>query len=442
VIVAIFIATYFALMILGETPLIFAISAAGFLVSLVFGAGVTGVDVTFIAKAVADAAFANNTGITIILFIIAGNIMSRGAITEKIFNLFAFFLGKCRGFMPILAILTCMVYGAISGSGPATTAAVGAMCYPVLVKLGYDRFFSASIIVVAGCLGMVIPPSVPVTQVNTFTNGLDLIVLYKLAAVVGVICGLLVCVFSYFYCRTTKAGDQDRINAWVDNLRSAGLSQVLKESIWAIMTPVLILGVIFSGIADTAQAAALSVVYGIFVSVCIYKTLKISDILPIVKSSITGSAGMLVMLAFVTMFANTLTKLNVHAVLTGLVNSMGLTPVALMLFIMVYQFIMGSAGAGSGVATVIPIAYPLMIATGLEPFTACMACVVMHAVGLCTPPVGLCLFVMTGMAKCEVTDIAKLVYAMVSLLILVALFLVFFPGVFAPITAGGYIPIP
>ena len=113
-----------------------------------------------------------------------------------------------------------------------------------------------------------------------------------------------------------------------------------------------------------------------------------------------------------------------------------------MLFIMVYQFIMGSAGAGSGVATVIPIAYPLMIATGLEPFTACMACVVMHAVGLCTPPVGLCLFVMTGMAKCEVTDIAKLVYAMVSLLILVALFLVFFPGVFAPITAGGYIPIP
>lgn len=440
--VAAFILTYFAFMILGTTPLIFAIATAAFSVPLVFGSLYPSVDLTFIAKSFADATFANNTGITIILFILAGNIMARGAITEKIFNMFAYFLGRKRGFMPILAILTCMLYGAISGSGPATTAAVGAMCYPVLVKMGYDRFFSAGVIVVSGCLGMVIPPSVPVTQVNTSTNGLDLIVLYKLAAVVGILCGLLMCVYCYVYCRLRGAGDQVKINNWVDQLRKEGFLNVMKESIWAILTPIIILGSIFSGIADTAQAAAISVIYGTFVSVVVYKALKLSDIIPIVKSSLTNSAGMLIMLAFITVFSKTLSQLDVNTVLTNFVNSTGITSITLMIIIMIYQFIMGTAGAGAAVSIVIPIVYPLMIATGLEPFTACMACVIMHAVGLCTPPVGLCLFTMTGMAKCDVTDLVKWVFPLIAIMILVALFLVLFPGVFSLITAGGFIPVP
>ena len=441
-IIALYIVTYFALMIVTSTPLIFAIAAASFMIPILFSSQFPAINLTFIASSFADAAFANNTGITIILFIIAGNIMANGAITEKIFNLFAYFFGRKKGFMPVLAILTCMLYGAISGSGPATTAAVGAMCFPVLIKLGYDRYFSASIIVVAGCLGMVIPPSVPVSQVSTFTNGLDTIVMYKLAGVVGVMCGLLICVFCYIYCRVTNAGDQVKINSWVDELRAKGFWNVLKESIWAVLTPVIILSSIFTGIADTAEAAAISVVYGIFVSVVVYKSLKLSDIIPIFKSSLTTSAGMLLMMAFVTVFSKMMTAMDVNTVLTAFVHSTGVTPILLMLLIIVYQFIMGTAGAGAAVSIVLPIVYPLMYAAGIEPYTACMACVVMHAVGLCTPPAGLCLFVMTGMAKCDVTDVAKWVFILVSVMVLVALILSFFPGLFTSITSGAFVPVP
>ncbi len=439
--IAVFFIVYFVLLVFGATPLIFCIAAAAFTIPLFFG-GVSDFGLMEIVTSFVSGSSANNTGLTIILFIVAGDLMSHGKITDKIFSIFAYFFGKKKGFMPILSILTCAFYGAISGSGPATTAAVGAMCYPVLVELGYDKLFSAAILVSAGCLGMVIPPSVPVTGVTALSGGLDLIVLYKLAAVAGLACAFLMMVYSYFYCRRHGNGDQQKIDAWVDNLRAKGFGNVFKESIWALLTPVVILGSIFSGIADTAQAAALSIVYALIVSVFIYKSLKPSEILGVMRKSLQGGASMLLMVAFANTFSSALTSLNLTSILTAFVQNAGLSGSIIMIGILIYMLIMGAVGAGASVTIVIPLAYPLMIAAGLEPFTCCIAVVIMQAVGLTTPPIGLCLFVMTGMAKCNVTEMVKPLLPYITIMVLVVLFLVFFPDVFSGITAGGYIPIP
>lgn len=440
--IPIFFVTYFILLALLATPLIYAVTTSSLLIPTLFGTEATGYGLTAVTQFFANSNISTNTGLTILLFVIAGDLMSQGSITEKIFNIFAYFLGKKRGFMPILSICTCMFYGAISGSGPATTAAVGAMCFPVLVGLGYEKLFSAAILVMSGCLGMVIPPSVPVTGVSALSGGLDLIALYRINAVVGVLCGLAMIIWCYFYCLRHGNGDQEKINAWVDELRAKGLGKVFSESIWALLTPVIILGSIFSGLADTAQAAALSLLYGIIIACFVYKTIKLNEVIPMLKKSIRDIAPMLLMVGFASVFSGALSALNINAVLSTLVQDTGVSKNMIMLVIMAYMFIMGALGAGSGVTVVIPLAYPLMIAAGLEPFTCCTAVVLMQAVGLTTPPIGLCLFVMTGMAKCNVTELIKPLAPYILIMLLMCLILVFCPGLFAPLVAGGFIPIP
>ncbi|MCD8010164.1 MAG: TRAP transporter large permease subunit [Lachnospiraceae bacterium] len=438
--ILIFFLIYLITMMLGFTPMIFSMGAAALAVPLFFS-GISSFSVADIASAFMTGAYGTNTGMTIILFVLSGDIMSSGKISEKIFNIFAYFLGKRKGFMPILCILTAMFYGAISGSGPATTAAVGAMCFPVLVSLGYDKFFSAAILVAAGCLGVVIPPSVPVTGVSALSGGLDLVVLYKLSAVVvGVICGLMMIIYCFFYCLRNGNGDTMKINAWVDDLRSRGFGAILKDSIWAILMPVIILGSIFSGLADTAQAAMLSLIYAIIVSVFIYKSIKPSEIVPLIIKSLRGGAGMLVLIAFSTVFSNALTALDVSTLITNFVNNAQIQPVIIIVIIIFYQLFMGMVGGPAGVTVVVPLTFPIILATGIEPFTAGIAMVLMHAAGMVTPPVGLCLFVMTGMAKCDVTDLIKPLIPYVVIMVAIALVLVLFPGLFSGIVAGGYIP--
>ena len=436
--IALFLILYFGLMIISATPLVYAIGIATLALPFVFGVDAT-MTYTSIAQSFVDGCTANNTGITILLFIVAGDVMSTGKLTEKIFNVFAYFLGKKRGFMPILSILTCMFYGAISGSGPATTAAVGAMCYPMLVEMGYDSVFSAAIIVAAGCLGMVIPPSVPVTGVSALTGGLDMVVLYKIAGVAGVISGILMIVYVFIYCLRKGNGDQTKINAWVDGLHQRGLGNVVKESIWALLTPVLILGSIFTGIADTAQAAALSLVYAIIVCTFVYKTIKPKEVLEVIRKSAINGAPMLIMIAFATTFGNAIAAINLTGTLTTALTSAGITGTMIMIGILILMIPLGCVNA-AGVVQIIPVAFPIMIAAGIEPFTASIAVVLMQAVGLITPPVGLCLFVMQPMAKCSLGKLGKAVIPYLLIITAVALFLVLFPQLFASMTAGGFIP--
>lgn len=434
--IPLFLIAFFGMMIFLGVPMVACIVFSALLLPLCFGSA-SPVHFLDIIDWFVNGASANNTGITIVLFMLAGEFMARGKLTEKIFNTFSYFLGRKKGFLPIISIATCMFYGAISGSGPATTAAVGGMCYPLLVSLGYDRMFSAAILVAAGCLGMVIPPSVPLTGAAAISGSVlgydvDLIALYKIAAVGGVLAGVILIVYAYLHCVRHGNGDQQKINAMVDALQARSFGSILKESIWAIITPVIILGGIFTGIADTAQAAAISLVYGILVSVFVYKTVKPGEIVDITIKCLSNGVPLFIMLAAASIFSGAMTGIEIPAKLADAMVSSGVSGSALICMILLFMLILGTfMDSGGAMQIVVPLVAPLVVAMGMDLYTCLTAIVIAQAIGLTTPPFGLSMFVMCGVAECSVADISKKLILPILLLILVAFFVGLFPGVFA-----------
>ena len=221
---------------------------------------------------------ANSTPILAVpLFILGGVIMSEGGISRKLFNFFAYFVGKIPGGVPCAVILTCLFYGAISGSGPATTAAVGAMCIPFMIDLGYNKTWAAGLISVAGGLGVIIPPSIPFVLYSLAT-GVSTGDLFLGGVLPGIMIGVFLMVYAVFYC-VTKGEDRGRIKAKMDELGAHGFMPLFLESLPALLCPVIILGGIYTGFFTPTEAAVVSVFYAVLVSLFVYKSIKVSDLM-------------------------------------------------------------------------------------------------------------------------------------------------------------------
>lgn len=435
--ISVFLLLFFGGMILLALPVVGCIVLSASSIPLLGGS----ISFSGIAESSISGAVANNVGLTIVLFMVAGEFMARGKLTEKIFDTFAYFLGKKRAFMPILSICTCMFYGAISGSGPATTAAVGAMCYPMLVEMGYDKMFSAAILVSAGCLGMVIPPSVPLTGAAQLSGGLDLVPLYAIAAVAGVAAGALLIVYAILHCRKDN-GDQAKINAWVDGLREKSFGALIKESIWAILTPVIILGTIFTGIADTAQAAAISLIYSVIVAVFVYKTIRADEIVPLLKKCCMSAAPLCFMISLASVFTSGMRALEIPTLLTEALVKSGVSGTVFVVLVLLCMLLLGAfMDCGAAMTIIVPLVAPIIISYGMDPYTSIVAIIICQAVGLCSPLCGLCLFVMAPIAETTIGELGKHVIKLSALLVLVALLVVLCPAAFAWATAGAPIPV-
>ena len=435
--ISVFLLLFFGGMILLALPVVGCIVLSASSIPLLSGS----ISFSGIAESSISGAVANNVGLTIVLFMVAGEFMARGKLTEKIFDTFAYFLGKKRAFMPILSICTCMFYGAISGSGPATTAAVGAMCYPMLVEMGYDKMFSAAILVSAGCLGMVIPPSVPLTGAAQLSGGLDLVPLYAIAAVAGVAAGALLIVYAILHCRKDN-GDQAKINAWVDGLREKSFGALIKESIWAILTPVIILGTIFTGIADTAQAAAISLIYSVIVAVFVYKTIRADEIVPLLKKCCMSAAPLCFMISLASVFTSGMRALEIPTLLTEALVKSGVSGTVFVVLVLLCMLLLGAImDCGAAMTIIVPLVAPIIISYGMDPYTSIVAIIICQAVGLCSPLCGLCLFVMAPIAETTIGELGKHVIKLSALLVLVALLVALCPAAFAWATAGAPIPV-
>lgn len=220
----------------------------------------------------------STTLLAVPLFILSGNLMAKGGISEKLFDFFAYFVGDKTGGLPIAAIVTCLFYGAISGSGPATVAAVGAMTIPILTRLGYDKRFVVGMVATAGGLGVIIPPSLPFIMYGV-SSGESVSDLFLSGVIPGCLIALIMSVYTWIYCK--KHGeDKAKLKANAQQLREKGLWQIFKEGFWALLTPVIILGGIYSGIVTPTEAATISVVYALIISLFVYKTMTFYDSLP------------------------------------------------------------------------------------------------------------------------------------------------------------------
>lgn len=362
------------------------------------------------------------------MFVLSGIIMARGGVSRKLFDIFTFFIGKFRAGVPCAVIITCLFYGAISGSAPATVAAVGSMTIPILSNLGYDKKFSTAIVAVAGGLGVIIPPSIPFILFS-MASGESVGDLFKAGIVPGILIAVLLMGYAQFYC--WKYGeDKEQINQVVDVLRERGFLHLMKEGIWALLTPVIILGCIYGGIASPTEAAVISVFYALFVSIFVYKTLKITDIIPICSEAVQTYGPLMFILITSTAFSRLLTLLKVPQAISGWILNTFSEPVVILLVINLFLLFVGMVmDTSPAILIVTPILLPIIQEIGMNPIQFGIVMVVNLAIGFVTPPIGVNLFVASSLAEIPVMDIAKKAMPMIGIFLIALLLITFIPAI-------------
>ena len=361
------------------------------------------------------------------MFVLSGIIMAKGGISRKLFDVFAYFLGNFTAGMPCAVVVTCLFYGAISGSAPATVAAVGSMTIPVLTSLGYDLTFSTAIVTVAGGLGVIIPPSIPFIMYG-MASGASVSDLFLAGVIPGLMIGLLLMLYAIYHCKR-YGENKEKIHAEVKKLHDKGLLKVLKESFWAILSPVIILGCIYMGIASPTEAAVISVFYALIISLFVYKSIRIGQLWDILVEAIKTFSPILFILAASTAFSRVLTLMQVPQAVSTFILENFHSQVAILLVINLFLLIVGMVmDTTPAILILTPILLPIIEAIGMNPVQFGVIMVVNLAIGFVTPPIGVNLFVASSLTGVSVMDIAKKSMAMIGLFLIALLLITFIPA--------------
>jgi C4-dicarboxylate transporter DctM subunit len=327
-------------------------------------------------------------------FILAANIMSTGGIADRILRWVQLFAGRLRGGAALTTELACMFFGALSGSSPATVAAIGRMMYPELRKRAYDEDFSLGLVAASGSVALIIPPSITLIVYGAAT-GTSVGALFIGGIGAGIIYGLIFLGYCYYYAvkHNLPRGERSSFREII---------QVTKEAIWALGVPVIILGGIYAGVFTPTEAAGISVVYAIFVSMFIYKELTWRQLLDICKSSAKTIAEIMVLVACASTFGWLLTIGQIPQMVAASMLQIGSSPVVFLLMVNIILLIAGMFIEGTAAITIlVPILFPLAMEMGINPVHLGVLIISNLAVGMFTPPFGLNLFV--GSQVCEVS---------------------------------------
>ncbi|SCZ79486.1 TRAP transporter large permease [Acidaminobacter hydrogenoformans] len=362
------------------------------------------------------------------MFILSGIIMARGGISKKLFDVFTYFIGNKTAGLPIAVVLTCLFYGAISGSGPATAAAVGSMTIPLLVELGYDKIFSTALVAVAGGLGVIIPPSIPFIFYG-MASGTSVGALFLAGVLPGLLIGGCLMGYAYYYCKK-NGEDKEKIHANYNALRARGFIGVFRESFWALLAPVIILGSIYSGVASPTEAAVISVYYALFISLFVYKTMKFNQINKIFAEGVATYAPLLFIIAAALAFARVLTLMNVPQLIATSITSVFTTKLSVLIVINIFLLFVGMVmDTGPAILILTPILVPITNAFGINPVHFGIIMVVNLAIGFVTPPIGINLFVTSAFTGVPVMHIAKAAAPFIIMFFIALLFITFVPAI-------------
>lgn len=361
------------------------------------------------------------------MFVLSGIIMAKGGISRKIFDIFAYFFGRFTAGMPCAVIVTCLFYGAISGSAPATVAAVGSMTIPILIGLGYDKTFSTSVVAVAGGLGVIIPPSIPFIMYG-MASGASVSDLFLAGIIPGLVIAGLLMGYAVYYCRK-NGEDKVRIQAEIGKLHEMGFGKVFRESFWAILSPVIVLGCIYSGVTSPTEAAVISVFYALIVSLFIYREIKFSDLWGILVEAIKTFTPILFILAASTAFSRVLTLMQVPQTVSSFILGNFSSKVVILLVINIFLLIVGMVmDTTPAILILTPILLPIAQGIGMDPIQFGVIMVVNLAIGFVTPPIGVNLFVASALTDVPVMEIAKKALPMIGLFMIALLLFTFVPA--------------
>jgi len=362
------------------------------------------------------------------LFIFSGNIMAKGGISGKLFDLFAYGLGNKTGGMPAAVIITTFFYGSFVGSAPATVAAVGVMTIPLLVSLGYDKTFVVSLVTVASSFAIILPPSVPLV-VYGITAGASIGDLFIAGIVPAIITAVVMIIYVVLYFKIKGGEDKEKLRENYEKLHAKGFARVFKDSIFALLAPVIILGGIYGGIVTPTEAANISVVYALVVSVFLYRTLRLKEIPALMVYTGRTIATILVIISAATVFGRVLTLMQapqqISAALMDVAAGNNLFLIFVILaFLIVFGLFMEPLAV---ILIATPIFLPMIQAMGMNLVHFGIVVIFASAIGFITPPVGMSLFVATSISGLPLLKIARQTFPLLVILFVIMLFIVFIP---------------
>ena len=350
-------------------------------------------------------------------FIFAGELMGGGGISKRLLNLANVFFGRITGGLAIVTVVVCMFFAAISGSGPATVAAVGGMVVPTMLEKGYDKKFVLALIAAAGSIGVIIPPSIPMVIYGVTTNS-SVSSLFLAGFVPGILIGLVLIGYSYFYAKKNGYKGDTEPFSWKRALHE------LKEGFWAILSPVIILGGIYGGIFTPTEAAAVSVIYSLIVGCFIYKELDLKKLLNVTRNACETTASILIVIGCAAGFSKVLTLGRIPTTVAA--GMLSLTDSAILILLLIVGCFMETLCA---IMILAPILFPVVTSLGVDPVHFGIIMVVNLAIGFITPPLGVNLFVASRVGETTLDNVIKGIIPFLGLMIVTLLLITYVPAI-------------
>ncbi len=353
-------------------------------------------------------------------FMLAGDVMSNGGLSKRLIDFADSLVGWIAGGVSIVAVSACAFFAAISGSSMATTASIGGVMYPEMVKRGYPKDYSAAVQAIGGTLGVVIPPSVVFVIYGTVT-GVSISQLLMAGIIPGIFCWLALATYCYFVAKKRnfpRGSSFSKLNVWT----------AFKRAFWALMMPVIILGGIYASIFTPTEAAVVSVFYGVFVCCFIYREVNTVSLWKICQNTAITTANLMGLVASASVFAYLATMYNIPTRVTEFFMGFCNTWVIFMIIINILMIFAGMfLDNGSIILILGPILAPLAISYGIDPVQFGLVVVFILSMGQCTPPFGTCMFVACGIANRPVMGVAKTLLGFIAVEVVCGLLFSFVP---------------
>ena len=336
-------------------------------------------------------------------FILAGNFLTHGGVARRMIGFATSMVGHWHGGLGLGGVLACALFAAVSGSSPATVVAIGSILLPAMVKAGFPKSFGAGVITTSGALGILIPPSIVMVMYSVSTNT-SVGALFMAGVVPGIVLAFLLGLTTWYRAKKNNYPCQPKATwgeRWV----------AFRKAIWGLLLIVVVMGGIYSGVFTPTEAAAMSAVYAFVVAVFVYKDMGLKDVPRVLLSSANMSAMLLYIITNAVLFSFLLTHENIPQQLADQMIGTGVGVIGFLLISNVLLLIAGNFMEPSSIVLILaPILFPIAMKLGIDPVHFGIIMVVNMEVGMCHPPVGLNLYVASGITKMGITELTVAVW--------------------------------
>ncbi len=357
------------------------------------------------------------------MFILAGDLMGAGGVSRRILNVCNVFFGRITGGIAIVTVLVCMFFAAVSGSGPATVAAVGSMVIPTMLELGYSRAFALALVATAGTIGVIIPPSIPMVLYGVST-GASVISLFMGGIIPGLLIGGALIAYAYVF---------SKIHGYTGNTDPFSWKEAWKatwDAKWALINPIIILGGIYCGIFTPTEAAAVAVLYAFVCGFFIHRELSVRKLYETIATSCCTTGAILVILSTASAFSKVLTVEQIPELITEAIIDVTDNKILLLLIINILLLIVGCfMDQTPAILILAPILLPVAQSIGVDPVHFGIIMVCNLAIGFITPPLGMALFVAARVSNSKLEVVLKGIIPFLFVMIGCLMFVTYIPQI-------------